>query len=85
MILNFFCDTCVKDSKILIAPKEKMQRYYACQVCNGALKRVMNGPTTNSVQIIDNGQMEKAVEYDEKKVIEIKDASRKMKLGKKLK
>ena len=83
MILHFFCPTCEEDVKKLFGDKEQIQKTHLCEKCHRPLMTVLNPPTLNSVEKIDNGCMEKAVEYDEQKANLIKEASNKLKHNKK--
>ncbi len=79
MILNFFCNTCFHKTEKLIGLKSKPEKSYFCEKCNYPLTRTLNAFSSNFIEKIDNGNMEKAVEYDEKIAQEIKKNSRKLK------
>lgn len=79
MIFNFFCEICNKYYSKLITMRNTIAQNPICEVCNGKLKRELSAPSSNSIEIIDNGIMEKKIEFDSKKVNELKKDSKKMK------
>ena len=83
MILHYFCNQCNIEVKKLFGNKEQAKKTYLCEICNSTLMRVINPCTVNIVEKIDNGCMEKAVEYDERKVSAIKETNQKFKANRK--
>ncbi len=64
MLINYVCKTCDNQiSKILVNP-EDVRGVIPCMECGGFLERVIGGPSSNSVETIDNGFMPRTVEFD---------------------
>lgn len=79
MILNFICENCHKKTRKIFSIKPIDTLKFKCEFCNGILIRNFGPPSANSIEIIDNGIMEKKVEFDLKKVEAIKINSNKIK------
>lgn len=75
MLINYRCKTCENSISKIILNVEDVKGVIPCLECGGFLERIIAGPTSNAVEIIDNGFMPRNVEYDINRSELRKDAS----------
>ncbi len=75
MLVSYKCKTCGTAIDKLIYKVEDVRGVIPCGNCSGFLERQITGPSSNSVQTIDNGFMVSAVEYDQDRQVERKKQS----------
>lgn len=63
MLLEFKCPRCNNSIKKLVQSIDDIG-VLGCLDCGGFLERVLNGPNSSSVEIIDTGFQERPVEYN---------------------
>jgi uncharacterized Zn finger protein len=75
MLINYVCNTCQNNISKIILRLEDVKGVIPCGSCGGFLERIISGPTSNAVEIIDNGFMPRTVEYDTNRADLRKDAA----------
>lgn len=67
MIVNYFCNKCCKKISKIYNNYKDIKSDIICNFCNDIAVRTLGCPTSNTVEIVDNGFMERSVEYDEQR------------------
>ena len=77
MLITYECRTCGNTIPKLILNPEDIRGVIPCLECGHFLERVIGGPSSNSIEKIDNGFMTQPVEYDSNRNVLRKEASEK--------
>lgn len=75
MLVNYECKTCGNSTMKLVLNQEDLRGVIPCGECGGYLERIIAGPSSNSVEKIDNGFMTQPVEYDSNRNVLRREAS----------
>lgn len=67
MIVNYFCNKCCKKISKIYNNYRDVESNIICKYCNLLALRTLGCPTSNTIEIVDNGFMERSVEYDEQR------------------
>lgn len=64
MLLRYQCHRCENNITKIVESLDTAVGVMACLDCGGFLERVISGPSSNSIETIDNGSMANKVEFD---------------------
>lgn len=76
MIINYFCDHCYKKLSRVYDSSKDIQAEVSCNVCGLNAIRSLGCPTSNTVEVVDNGFMSQSVEYDAQRAYHLRQVSK---------
>lgn len=76
MIINYFCDVCRKKTSKVYDTTADIALKAVCKTCGALCQRSLGCPSSNTVEVVDNGFMENAVEYDAQRAAHLRQAAK---------